>query len=474
MFDVTLPLTRTIDLFDPLAVLPKLAALPYPFLLHSSLLDERSRWSFFGADPFAVFPGGDDAAARQAFERAAAIVRDDGSSPTVVPFTGGAVGYWAYDYGRRLERLRGGAIDDLGLPDFVLGLYDVVGAYDHFTRQCWLFSSGLPAEGNDRYGRAEDRLDQFSWLLSAPTGRETPRRKLPRVHAASNFHPDEYRRAIERIQDHIARGDIYQANLSQRWSIDHEGDPAALAMPLFRALSKVSASPYAAYFGAGDHAVVSSSPERFLEVRGRRIETRPIKGTRRRGGDAFEDARMEAELLASEKDRAENVMIVDVLRNDLGRVCEPGTVRTTQLCALERFPQVFHLTSTIAGMMREDAGAFDVLAACFPGGSITGAPKIRAMEILDTVEPVRRHIYTGSLGYVDGTVTPTGTSRSAPRSSPPIACCSRGRRNHRRFGSRRRVSRDARQDRRLEAVTRRDARPGDARARRRPGVTRPA
>ncbi len=400
MFDVTLPLTRTIDLLDPLAVLPKLAGLPYPFVLHSSLIDERSRWTFFGADPYAVFRGGDDARARAAFEHDAAVVRAGDGAPTVVPFTGGAVGYWAYDYGRRLERLPGDAVDDLGLPDFVFGLYDVIGAYDHFTRQGYLFSSGLPAAGNDCYGRAEDRIDQFAWLLAGPPAREAPRRAPRPVHAASNFHPDDYRRAIERIQRHIAAGDIYQANLSQRWSVPREGDPAALGIPLFRSLSGLSAAPYAAYLGAGDHVVVSASPERFLQVRGRRIETRPIKGTRPRGADAFEDARLEADLLASKKDRAENVMIVDVLRNDLGRVCEPGTVRTNQLCALERFPQVFHLTSTVSGFLRPEVGGFDVLASCFPGGSITGAPKIRAMEILDRIEPVRRHVYTGSIGYL--------------------------------------------------------------------------
>jgi para-aminobenzoate synthetase component 1 len=174
-----------------------------------------------------------------------------------------------------------------------------------------------------------------------------------------------------------------------------------MALALTEALDLHSPAPYAAFVGAPDHALASASPERFLELRGRRVETRPIKGTRPRGADAAEDARLRAELSESPKDRAENVMIVDVLRNDLGRVCETGSVEADELCALETFPQVFHLTSTITGLLRADRDAFDLLHACFPGGSITGAPKIRAMEIIESLEPVRRHVYTGSIGYID-------------------------------------------------------------------------
>jgi para-aminobenzoate synthetase component 1 len=174
-----------------------------------------------------------------------------------------------------------------------------------------------------------------------------------------------------------------------------------VALALSMALARQSPAPHAAFLGAPDHAVASASPERFLELRGRRVRTRPIKGTRPRGGDPVEDARLRAELLASEKDRAENVMIVDVLRNDLSRVCETGSVAVEGLCELEAFPQVFHLTSTVAGTLRAGLDAFDLLHACFPGGSITGAPKIRAMEFLEALEPVRRHLYTGSIGYLD-------------------------------------------------------------------------
>ena len=177
--------------------------------------------------------------------------------------------------------------------------------------------------------------------------------------------------------------------------------PTRRALALCDALARLSPAPYAAFLGAPDHAIASASPERFIELNGPRVETRPIKGTRPRGADRAEDARLSAELLASAKDRAENVMIVDVLRNDLGRVCETGSVAVAGLCELETFPQVFHLTSTVTGTLARERDAFDLLHACFPGGSITGAPKIRAMEILEALEPVRRHLYTGSIGYLD-------------------------------------------------------------------------
>jgi para-aminobenzoate synthetase component 1 len=233
----------------------------------------------------------------------------------------------------------------------------------------------------------------------------------------STFGAGDYRRAVERIQDHIRRGDIFQANLSQRWTLPaaaalgvrttlRHPDPAGrglvdLASTLAAALARHSAAPFGALFDAGDHAIVSSSPERFLQLRGRRVEARPIKGTRPRSPLPELDAALGAELLASAKDRAENVMIVDVLRNDLGRVCEPGTVEVPELCALESYAQVHHLTSAVMGSLAPGLDAFDLLAAAFPGGSITGAPKIRAMEILEAIEPVRRHVYTGAIGYVD-------------------------------------------------------------------------
>src|SRR5260221_5624113 len=243
-----------------------------------------------------------------------------------VPFAGGAVGYWAYDYGRRLERPPRIARGDVSLPDFVLSLYDVTGAHDHDSGRTWLFSSGLPADAGHRAARARERLERFRARLEAPPG-PAPAPPFPRAErlAASTFTADDYRRAVERIRESIRRGDIFQANLSQRWRLPLAGAHAH-ALAFDEALRADSPAPFAATLCLGDHAVLSASPELFLRRRGERVETPPIKGTRPRGDPPDQDARLAAELQASSKDRAENVMIVDVLRNDLGRVCEPGSV----------------------------------------------------------------------------------------------------------------------------------------------------
>ncbi|HEY3216377.1 MAG TPA: anthranilate synthase component I family protein [Candidatus Eisenbacteria bacterium] len=398
------PVCREVEIADPLAAARPLADLPYPFLLHSALEGERSRWSFFGAEPFAVFRGADYADAIALWRRLSAGRPARQATPAAAPFTGGVVGYWAYDFGRRLERLPSRARDDLKLPDAFLGFYDVVGACDHRTGRSWLFSSGLPLEGRARRARAEQRLGRFRRRLDAPRDllRPQPPQGRGGPPVACTFDRDGYRRAVDRVREHIRAGDLFQANLSQRWSCSVEpAAPGERALALAAALAACSPAPYAAFLAADDHAIACASPERFLELRGRRVETRPIKGTRPRSLDPAEDRRLAAELLASGKDRAENVMIVDVLRNDLGRVSETGSIRVTGLCELETFPQVHHLTSTVTGSLRSGLDAFDLLHACFPGGSISGAPKIRAMEVLDALEPVRRHVYTGSLGYVD-------------------------------------------------------------------------
>lgn len=403
---------------DPLRAL---ADLPGAFALRSSLLDASlpdaslpdasplgtsapqrpSRWSFFGAEPFAQFRGGDSPVAIETFRTAAAETTVNELARALgVPFSGGAVGYWAYDYGRRLERLPRRALDDTGLPDFVLSLYDVVGAHDHDSGRTWLFSSGLPAPAAERQARAQARLDRFRTLLETripPTAPRAPERV--RRAARSTFSADGYRRAVEDVREAIRRGDIFQANLSQRWRLELP-DAHEHVLLFDGALHAHTPSPFAATLALGDHSVLSASPELFLRRRGHTIETRPIKGTRARGADEAADKALAAELRASSKDRAENVMIVDVLRNDLGRVCETGSVHVPELCALERFPQVWHLTSTVTGTLRAGLGSFDLLHACFPGGSITGAPKIRAMELLESIEPVQRHLYTGAIGWL--------------------------------------------------------------------------
>ena len=396
---------------DPLELL---AELPGAFALRSSLQGpgvapaRRARWSYFGAEPFATWrasagPGSAEPAAAMTAWRGLSCGdhAHEMARALGVPFTGGAVGYWSYDYARRLERVPTRARDDLALPDFVLAFYDVVVARDEESNRTFLFSSGLPAPAGVRARRARERLDAFRALIETPHPARTP--ELPphaMRRATSTFTREGYVRAVEAVRASIARGDIFQANLSQRWSLPMPGAHTH-ALALDRALRRHTPSPFAATLCLGDHAVLSASPELFLRRRGPAVETRPIKGTRPRGADAAEDARLAAELQASAKDRAENVMIVDVLRNDLGRVCATGSVSVPELCALERFPQVWHLTSSVRGRLAEGIGPFELLHACFPGGSITGAPKLRAMEILEGLEPVRRHVYTGAIGWID-------------------------------------------------------------------------
>jgi len=391
-----LPVVREIALASPLDALHALDSLPHAFLLHSGQVEPRGRWSFFGADPFATF--GPDR-----YREAIASWRDERATGAgaagLPPFAGGLVGCWSYDFGRRLERIPTVARDDLGWPDAWLAAYDVVGAFDHESGRAWLVSSGRPLAGSDRARRAAERLESFTRRIEARLPGPDARRpgEASATAARSTFTAAGYHAAVERVREHIRRGDIFQANLSQRWTVPRSRS----GLELFAALARVSPAPFAAYLDLGDRVVASASPERFLEVRGGRVESRPIKGTRPRGAGPAADAAERAALLASAKDRAENVMIVDVLRNDLGRVCETGSVTVPELCALETFAQVHHLTSTVTGTLRADRDAVDLLHACFPGGSITGAPKIRAMEIIESLEPVRRHLYTGAIGYLD-------------------------------------------------------------------------
>jgi para-aminobenzoate synthetase component 1 len=319
--------------------------------------------------------------------------------PDGPPFQGGAAGYFAYDLGRFVERLPTRAEDDLGLPELWLGFYDTAFAFDAETGRGWIVSTGLPARGDAGRRRAGERIETFRDLLErGREGGNTGPRDTYRVRGElrSNFTRESYVRAVDRCRRYIIEGDIFQVNLSQRFGIGLEGSPFAL----YRRLREINPAPFASYLHTDAVDVVSASPERFLRVEGDRVQSRPIKGTRPRGATREEDRRLAEELFGAPKDRAENTMIVDLLRNDLGRVCRPGSVRVRELCALETFPTVFHLTSTVEGRLEGGRDRIDLLRASFPGGSITGAPKIRAMEIIEALEPTRRSVYTGALGYL--------------------------------------------------------------------------
>jgi para-aminobenzoate synthetase component 1 len=293
------------------------------------------------------------------------------------------------------------AADDLQLPECCFGFYDLVLAFDHVSNKVYVVSTGFPeVEENRRILRARERMEEFKGKLREFSAR--PRRKFSQRQARGqteylgNFTHDGYVRVVEKARQYIIEGDIFEVNLSQRFEAELTRSP----WELYLRLREINPAPFAAYLEFDEVAIVSSSPERFLKLSGDRVETRPIKGTIRRGKTPEEDRANAAELLGSAKDRAENMMIVDLERNDLGRVCRFGTVKVTELAILETYPTVYHLTSTVIGQLREGVSRIDLLKATFPGGSITGAPKVRSMEIIEELEPTRRSVYTGSLGYL--------------------------------------------------------------------------
>ncbi|MGB9919897.1 MAG: aminodeoxychorismate synthase component I [Moorellales bacterium] len=396
----------------------RLATRENGFWLDSALLQRRyGRYSFFGWDPFLVVrskgsrvtlisEGRESTVAANPFALLKELLAAHRlpPEPGLPPLWAGAVGYFGYDLCHHLERLPRTAADDLNLPDLWLGFYDRVLVYDHRYQRAALFSTGLPApDGPARRRRARERLEEARAALEAPppeAERSAPWSPPPRpVTIGSNFRPEEYVRAVARAREYIFAGDIFQVNFTQRFQAPLTTDPFALYLRLRR----LNPAPFAAYLNLPELKVASSSPERFLCLRGRRVETRPIKGTRPRGADPATDRARKRELWASEKDRAELAMIVDLERNDLGRTCEIGTVRVPRLYCLETYATVFHLVATVVGTLAPGKDFIDCLAGCFPGGSITGAPKIRAMEIIDELETVTRGVYTGAIGYISFT-----------------------------------------------------------------------
>lgn len=313
------------------------------------------------------------------------------------PFSGGAVGYFSYDLKNVLERLPQTAVDDLQLPDVLLFWPRRLVIYDRFAQQSSRLE--LVYQGDDpknavRQAKTSGRTDVTRAPEKLPEGEARDRFVLGPL--TSNFSHGEYLRAVRRVRQYIRAGDVYQVNLSQRYQFPFPGDP----FQLWRSLHQINPAPFYALIQAGDHQVLSTSMERFLRREGQYLETRPIKGTRKRGGTDWEDQQLKQELLHSAKDDAELSMIVDLLRNDLGRVCLPRTIRVAEHKRLESYQNVHHLVSIVIGSLAERATYGDLIRATFPGGSITGCPKIRSMEIIDELEATVRHIYTGSIGYL--------------------------------------------------------------------------
>jgi len=385
----------------------------YLFCLESSQFDdERGRYSFIGFDPFdTVVCSG---------EQSLKVLRDRyriygyhesqfGFFSTRTPLVCGIVGFLGYDFGLHQEGISRYTQDDLNLPECVFGFYDCILTVDHAENKLILTSSGLPERnGEAQCQRARRRaakvMERLKAGLSCYQGASAAERPeltddLPDWKWKSDFSKIEYMAAVQTALDYIGRGDIYQVNLSQRFVFDVRGKVFS-PIDFYRTLQSSSPASFAGYFNGGGFQLISNSPERFFQLRDDVVSARPMKGTRPRGKAPEEDLALYNEILKSEKDKAELLMITDLLRNDLGKVCDYGSVRVEVMRIIEKYAYVFQATSSIKGTLKRGMDGFDILQACFPGGSITGCPKIRAMEIIEQLEPTRRGPYTGALGYV--------------------------------------------------------------------------
>lgn len=421
-------LIEEVPFSDPLALFAPLAADPYALLLDSATAnpqkptDLHGRWTYIAADPFATVEkregtaflngveagdSGFDLLARQL--DTLSLEPDWPSEAGLPPFTGGFAGFFGYEMGAELEALPTRKPWDQrdnsttpSPPDMALGAYDCVVAFDCVARRTFIVSTGLPeTTPAARAVRAEARAARWRARLAlnpALPPLHWPAEPAPKNIIAATTNRTQHEAAVARIVDYIHAGDIFQANLSQRFEARLQNNDSAFT--LYRRLRTLSLAPYAGFFNFSDGALLSSSPEQFLTTDGRTVETRPIKGTRPRGQTPEQDADFAIALVGSEKDHAENIMIVDLLRNDLSRVCKDGSMHVKALCALESFATVHHLVSTVRATRRDNITNVDLLRACFPGGSITGAPKIRAMEIIGELEQHARGPYCGSLGFM--------------------------------------------------------------------------
>ncbi len=386
----------------PREALKRLLYFSHPVLLESGLKEREIGWySILSAEPFMILKSKGKKislweegklktlSGNPFFWLRELLKKYEIKGDNKVPFAGGAIGYFSYDLNQHLERLPCWAKDDLQLPDLYLAFYDWGIIYDHVKRETFLVC--FPTE------ESLEKVSQAKKALAKDEGKTKALIPVPReINIKSNFTKKAYLEAVKKAKDYIFAGDIFQVNLSQRL----EAPLFLKPLSLYNILQELNPSPFGAYLGFKETTIVSSSPERFLKVKGREVETRPIKGTRPRGKTLEEEKKLFWELFFSEKDRAENVMIVDLERNDLGKVCEIGSVKVRELFRVEKYATVYHLVSIVKGILREDVDLVDLIEATFPGGSITGAPKVRSMEIIEELEPTKRSVYTGSIGYL--------------------------------------------------------------------------
>ena len=399
---------------DVMTAVRALADWPRLLLLDSSLRRDRvSRYSFLMADPVAQWQSSDPRFGNDPFAELSAEWNRWRGEPlaNLPPFQGGIAGLLGYELGQCWERIPNAKYNEFQLPVMAVGLYDWVIAWDHSLGRAWIISHGWPESIPERQKvRAEQRIQQVKSAIakSKPT---IPIAYIPEHRSVelaqqfplvgsksvtSTFTRDKYLRTVQRVIDYIYAGDLFQANLSQRLLAKASRHP----VDQFARLREVNPAPFSALMLWDDWAIISASPERFLSVTSGEVETRPIKGTRQRKRAPEADLFTRDELRESDKDRAENVMIVDLLRNDLSRVCLPGTIRVPHLCSVETYETVQHLVSEVRGQLHSDKTTWDLFRATFPGGSISGAPKVRAMEIIAELEPTVRGPYCGSLFYV--------------------------------------------------------------------------
>lgn len=392
--------------WTPLNAFMAVRGRPYPFFLDAGSDPERlGRHSLVGCDPFAVVhsiagvtvvkqlrTGKEERFAGSPFDALRTLLRRYRvEAPGPFPLAaGGMVGYLSYDLFPRIENVKRTATDDLGMPEMFFGLYDSVYCHDHATGESKISSTGVAGEG----GRSP-LADLLSGEPPAEPGVPEPFATAGALVPSQT--PDRFKAAVSRAREHIAAGDVYQVNLSQRFEVAYGGDP----VDFYLRMRKVSPAPFGACLFPDGFAVLSNSPERYLLIDGGYIETRPIKGTMPRGRNAEEDAALSKALAESEKDSAEHVMIVDLERNDLGRVCEYDSVRVTEFKVIESYANVHHMVSTVSGRVHPSRDVVDCIRNSFPGGSITGAPKVWAMRIIDSLEPTARGVYCGSIGYLD-------------------------------------------------------------------------
>lgn len=417
-------LIEEVPFCDPLSVFAAVAREPFALLLDSATAAPhqdpslQGRWTYIAADPFTVLTKRQGQTCLNGIPQnvgALELLNQQASALTLAPnwpeedglppFSGGLAGMLGYELAQELEKLPTPSqkrSDGEQAPDFAVGAYDCILAFDCVDRRTFIVSTGLPeVSPTARAVRAEARAAK--WRARLALNPALPRLEWPEVPApTSAVHTEHTRESyedkIQQVIDYIFAGDIFQANLSQRFDATLQNDDDAFT--LYRKLRVISPAPFAGFFNFDNGCLLSSSPERFLKTDGSIVETKPIKGTRPRGTTPQEDRTLAQDLTSSEKDRAENVMIVDLLRNDLSRVSRDSSVRVTDLCKLESFATVHHLVSTISSSLRPDKTSIDLLKACFPGGSITGAPKVRAMEIISELEGTARGPYCGSLGFL--------------------------------------------------------------------------